>query len=436
MYIKREENLEVKLPPFRHPEPVVTTLPSFPSLTASHPRLSPVQRTSATTPESAQPHASPESPFRRGVGSDLDSYPVRVSDERTRIPYRSDELPCPSLTQPWAEQEMSSPRGRSAVPQYARSAHEDSHEHLLLSPPSPKKYRFVSSRPLLPVVPTPHTSPDGDRADSADTAARTKRRYPVASRESSVDAPSASARQDDGPRKRGRQQPYSVGLFPASEAAARNVRGPRGAINPAYYHDTERSLKCAFPSCDVVLSGKKSETASHMRAHFVEVAGETLHCPWPMETEDGQHTRCGMAFKDSANFGRHVSSRHIKAEEYQCNRCGRPFARRDAALRHMKTLCRLDGQGAKKRGRKKKAGSCVDDDGEHFLQCLCVAAVSDIAFQTTCTTIENSSSMVYLGSELMSTTCLNGLWISYYSDTYLFLSHLREHWDLVDNRLY
>ena len=71
-----------------------------------------------------------------------------------------------------------------------------------------------------------------------------------------------------------------------------------------------------------------------------------------------------MAFKDSANFGRHVSSRHIKAEEYQCNRCGRPFARRDAALRHMKTLCRLDGQGAKKRGRKKKAGSCVDDDGE------------------------------------------------------------------------
>ena len=52
-----------------------------------------------------------------------------------------------------------------------------------------------------------------------------------------------------------------------------------------------------------------------------------------------------MAFKDSANFGRHVSSKHIKAEEYQCNRCGRPFARRDAALRHMKTLCRVDAPG-------------------------------------------------------------------------------------------
>ena len=60
-----------------------------------------------------------------------------------------------------------------------------------------------------------------------------------------------------------------------------------------------------------------------------------------------------MAFKDSANFGRHVSSKHIKAEEYQCNRCGRPFARRDAALRHMKTLCRVDGSGPRRKVEKK-----------------------------------------------------------------------------------
>ncbi|RPD79384.1 hypothetical protein L226DRAFT_531190 [Lentinus tigrinus ALCF2SS1-7] len=372
VYIKREyENLE--LPPLRLPDPVVPTLPPLPSLTVSHTRASispvhrattsPVQRTNATSPASAQPNASPESPFVRGGGSDLKSFLVCESDMRTRIPFRSADLPCPPSNQPWtAHQDMMHSRGRPAMPQYARSEPKAEQDQAVLSSSSsPKKYRFVSSRPLLPVVPVPQDVAEGDKADLTEAAGGTKRRYPTTSRESSVDAPSASAPRDEVPRKRGRQQPYNVGLFPASDAAARNVRTPRGAINPAYYHDTERSLKCAFPTCNVVLSGKKAETASHMRAHFVEVAGETLHCPWSMETEDGQHVRCGMAFKDSANFGRHVSSRHIKAEEYQCNRCGRPFARRDAALRHMKTLCSIDGQGSKK-GRKKKARNNVDDD--------------------------------------------------------------------------
>ncbi|KAI0718394.1 hypothetical protein C8T65DRAFT_638904 [Cerioporus squamosus] len=359
LYIKREyENLE--LPPLRLPDSVVPTLPSLPSLKASHHRasispvhrakISPVPSSIATPPAST----SPESPFRRGVGSDINSFPVCESDVRTRIPFRSVDLPREPSRPAWAvQQDLTPSRGRPAVPQYARSTHELDHEQVLLSP-SPRKYRFVSSRPLLPVVPIPQDVDQSDRADSAEAIGGTKRRYPTVSRESSVDAPSAPSQQDDGPRKRGRQQPFSVGLFPASEVAARNVRGPRGAINPAYYHDTERSLKCAFPTCDV--------TASHMRAHFVEVAGETLHCPWYMESEDGQHVRCGMAFKDSANFGRHVSSRHIKAEEYQCNRCGRPFARRDAALRHMKTLCRPGGLGSKRKGRKKKAGSNVEDE--------------------------------------------------------------------------
>ncbi|TFK91903.1 hypothetical protein K466DRAFT_582403 [Polyporus arcularius HHB13444] len=366
LYIKREyENLE--LPPLRLPDSVVPTLPSLPSLTASHHRaigpvqrasLARVQRTNAISPLSS---GSPESPVRRSIKRDLNSFPVCESDVRTRIPFRSGELPQAPSRQPWAmQQHMVPSRGRPTMPQYARDAHEPDSEQVLLSP-TPKKYRFVSSRPLLRVGPIPQEAVDGDSVDSPELVGGMKRRYPTASRESSVDAPPAGS-PHDGPRKRGRQQPFSVGLFPASEAAARSVRGPRGAINPAYHHDTERSLKCAFPTCNVVLSGKKAETASHMRAHFVEVAGETLHCPWPMESEDGQHVRCGMAFKDSANFGRHVSSRHIKAEEYQCNRCGRPFSRRDAALRHMKTLCRPGGSGSKKKGRKKKVSSNVEDE--------------------------------------------------------------------------
>ena len=78
-----------------------------------------------------------------------------------------------------------------------------------------------------------------------------------------------------------------------------------------------------------------------------------------------------MAFKDSANFGRHVSSKHIKAEEYQCNRCGRPFARRDAALRHMKTLCRLDA-GVPRKRESKKSRTQDDEQGEPV--CACVHA--------------------------------------------------------------
>ena len=129
---------------------------------------------------------------------------------------------------------------------------------------------------------------------------------------------------------------------------------------PAYHYDAERAAqKCAFAACGAVLSGKKSETASHMRSHFLQAAGETLLCPWMVETDDGQRVRCAMAFKDSANFGRHVSSKHIKAEEYQCNRCGRPFARRDAALRHMKTLCRTDAPQSSRRKGEDKRRRCL-----------------------------------------------------------------------------
>ena len=138
-----------------------------------------------------------------------------------------------------------------------------------------------------------------------------------------------------------------------------------GAIVPAYHYDTERAHACAFAGCGALLTGKKSETASHMRAHFLAAGeAETLFCPWAVDGPGaGAGARCGMAFKDSANFGRHVSSKHIKAEEYQCNRCGRPFARRDAALRHMKTLCRLDA-GVPRKRESKKSRTQDDEQGE------------------------------------------------------------------------
>ena len=75
-------------------------------------------------------------------------------------------------------------------------------------------------------------------------------------------------------------------------AGALLVRSPRGAIVPAYHYDTERALKCAFPECGAVLTGKKSETASHMRSHFLQAAGETLECPWPAEG-DGESEGAG-----------------------------------------------------------------------------------------------------------------------------------------------
>ncbi|KAJ3004468.1 hypothetical protein NUW54_g4799 [Trametes sanguinea] len=71
-------------------------------------------------------------------------------------------------------------------------------------------------------------------------------------------------------------------------------------------------------------------------------------------------------------MGRHVTTRHAKVEEYKCGRCGRPFSRRDAALRHMKTMCSPEKQKARE-ARRKSFGDAdgewdeEDDEGEHTL---------------------------------------------------------------------
>ena len=272
--------------------------------------------------------------------------------------------------------------------------------------PTPKKYRFVTSKPAEMHRAEEDLDLDERHRPVTVSPSGTKRRYPGAS-ESSIDVPLTppeTPEDEDAPRKRrqaqgqGQQLPFE-NAFPADSGsgsgsgsgpgsgvggaeAARFVRSPRGAIVPAYHYDTDRALKCAFPGCGAVLTGKKSETASHMRSHFLQAVGEVLECPWPAdstaEDRNGGAGRgcCGMAFKDSANFGRHVSSKHIRAEEYQCNRCGRPFARRDAALRHMKTLCRTDGAGTRRKNeRKVKARTEEYEEGE----CLLVLSLSSPA---------------------------------------------------------
>ncbi|PIL29282.1 transcription factor [Ganoderma sinense ZZ0214-1] len=183
---------------------------------------------------------------------------------------------------------------------------------------------------------------------------------------------------DSGPPRKRRQgqQLAEENSFPRGEGSggrigigavrsrSKFVRRPRGVVVPVYHCNTERALRCAFPGCGAVLTGKKSETASHMRSHFLQAISETLECPWPAE-DGSERRRCGMAFKDSGNFGRHVSSKHIRAEEYRCDRCGRPFARRDAALRHMKTLCRADGVGMKKNEKTTKGRTKGYGEGEY-----------------------------------------------------------------------
>lgn len=417
VYIKREPE-SVKLPPLQLPE-------WMKSEHLYHPK--PQAQVAPSSSSSASPSTSP---FGFRTGRNSYELPSTVSDLRTHVLSSSEES-LPPLSSPpprWtAHHDGAHPRGRPA-PQHPRNAPpKDAPASLCegCSPThTPKRFRFVASKPQVHVAAAAEMHEDDaavERGRTSDAPAPssctsgTKRRHahispppvPTAAAAASVTAsadvassataPSTATSNEDtdgGPRKRApRQQPFDIGLFPASseqqqqqqqqQGGSRMVRGPRGAIVPAYHYDTERALKCAFAACGAVLSGKKSETASHMRSHFLQQAAgtgetQTLLCPWTVEGEDGQRVRCAMPFKDSANFGRHVSSKHIRAEEYQCNRCGRPFARRDAALRHMKTLCRVDAPvpGRRQGGGKRKSGGCggakVEEDGESNVVVVCL----------------------------------------------------------------
>ncbi|TBU56418.1 hypothetical protein BD310DRAFT_823605 [Dichomitus squalens] len=337
--------------------------------------LNPLSRSAVTLSTSAEYSARwrPRSPFRDDGDGDL---PAQVSDLRSSISHETSNSPVTvsTRTQWRTQQGPASTRGRPAPVERIPSVGTAHTAELPVMSPTPKKYRFVTSKPVGTNAELREEELDERRRPVTVSPSGTKRRHPGTSSpsESSVDAPSppeTPEEEEDGPRKRRQGQgqlPYE-GSFPAEPGSnARLVRSPRGAIVPAYHYDTERALKCAFPQCGAVLTGKKSETASHMRSHFLQAVEETLECPWPVEGEDGQKACCGMAFKDSANFGRHVSSKHIKAEEYQCNRCGRPFARRDAALRHMKTLCRVDGSGPKRKNEKRPKTKTEEfEEGEY-----------------------------------------------------------------------
>ncbi|KAI9058079.1 hypothetical protein FKP32DRAFT_1555201, partial [Trametes sanguinea] len=171
--------------------------------------------------------------------------------------------------------------------------------------------------------------------------------------------PTQSGSASDGPKRRGRppRPAYDIESLAPLDPDSPEAKGHF----PEYRYEQQRDLiPCAFDGCDTKLTGKKAEMTNHLKTHFHAVGGRTLHCPWLVKDKTGQSVVCGQAFRDSANMGRHVTTRHAKVEEYKCGRCGRPFSRRDAALRHMKTMCSPEKQKAREARRK----SFGDADGE------------------------------------------------------------------------
>ncbi|KAI0330111.1 hypothetical protein GY45DRAFT_1371069 [Cubamyces sp. BRFM 1775] len=158
----------------------------------------------------------------------------------------------------------------------------------------------------------------------------------------------------DPPKRRGRppRPAYDIESAAPIDPDSPEAKGQF----PEYRFECKRGpLPCEFQGCGTMLTGKKSEMTTHLKAHFHAAGGRTLLCPWRVKQKDGRWEPCGQAFRDSANMGRHVTTRHAKTEEFQCGRCFRPFSRRDAALRHMKTMCSPDKQKKKEDKKKQEA---------------------------------------------------------------------------------
>ncbi|KAI0658945.1 hypothetical protein C8Q70DRAFT_1054629 [Cubamyces menziesii] len=158
----------------------------------------------------------------------------------------------------------------------------------------------------------------------------------------------------DPPKRRGRppRPAYDIESAAPIDPDSPEAKGQF----PEYRFECKRGpLPCEFEGCGTMLTGKKSEMTTHLKAHFHAAGGRTLLCPWRVKQKDGRWEPCGQAFRDSANMGRHVTTRHAKTEEFQCGRCFRPFSRRDAALRHMKTMCSPDKQKKKEDKKKQEA---------------------------------------------------------------------------------
>ncbi|KAL1938815.1 hypothetical protein VTO73DRAFT_11195 [Trametes versicolor] len=256
--------------------------------------------------------------------------------------------------------------------------------------PPQKKYRFVASHLSGDVLPPPEAMEDVERSRSASEQSGSKRKHtmsPSPAPSSSPDlslasmVPRSSSRHPSipatpiaGPSSRRQSQARAH-----TDPPKRRGRPPRPAYDiesvapidpdspegqgqfPVYsYHDEERPTPCQFPGCEVLLTGKKAETTSHLKDHFQKAGGRDLICPWTKTSDSGECTPCDKKFKDSANMGRHVATKHLQSEKYKCGKCHREFARRDAALRHMKTMCSPEKE--QRRAAKRKAES--DEESE------------------------------------------------------------------------
>ncbi|KAI0353365.1 hypothetical protein OH77DRAFT_622839 [Trametes cingulata] len=268
--------------------------------------------------------------------------------------------------------------------------------------PAQKKYRFVASRLSGEVAPPPEFFEVVERGRAPVAQSGSKRKHANAcspSPASSEDVPLSALRdavrtatmpQAITPKQKPEQQ-SSVAPTPQPQPGAqaptappkRRGRPPRPAYDvesfapidpdspeakgqfPEYRFEGERGLlQCKFPGCTAQLTGKKAEMTTHLKAHFHAAGGQSLICPWEVTNRRGEKEPCGQSFRDSANMGRHVTTRHARVEEYQCGRCGRPFSRRDAALRHMKTMCSPEKQRWREQRIKTNADVESEDEDE------------------------------------------------------------------------
>ncbi|OJT06441.1 hypothetical protein TRAPUB_2716 [Trametes pubescens] len=257
--------------------------------------------------------------------------------------------------------------------------------------PPQKKYRFVASHLSGDVRPPPEAMAEDERGRSESVHSGSKRKHTMSpspapssspdlslasvvsrssSRHPSIPAqpmagPSsrrqsqAQARAHDPPKRRGRPPRPAYDI---ESVAPIDPDSPEGQGQfPVYsYRDEERPTPCQFPGCEALLTGKKAETTSHLKEHFQKAGNRLLSCPWKKTSGSGECTPCERKFKDSANMGRHVATKHLQSEKYKCGKCHREFARRDAALRHMKTMCSPEKE--QRRAAKRKAES--DEESE------------------------------------------------------------------------
>ncbi|KAI8985010.1 hypothetical protein BD414DRAFT_489996 [Trametes punicea] len=253
-------------------------------------------------------------------------------------------------------------RGRSLV-----AASGTKRKHVASASPSPASSDEVTLSTLARSSRTPRSKPASkeerkmttEPAPASPLQEASSPPQPRKQSRSSTESKSALAT----PKRRGRppRPAYDIESLAPIDPDSPEAKGHF----PEYRYERERGLMpCAFVGCNAQLTGKKAEMTTHLKTHFLAVEDRTLTCPWTTKNKHGEHVVCGQTFKDSANMGRHVTTRHARVEEYKCGRCGRPFSRRDAALRHMKTMCSPDRQKMSEERRRSSSDADFESEDE------------------------------------------------------------------------